>query len=609
MRLKVIISLLLAGITLAIYWPASHFSLFGRDDPLFILSPEVEAGFSPVGINWVIKGVVAANWHPVTTFSFLLMHELYGLNLGAEHLVNVFFHAANAALLFLALVEMTGAMWRSAIVAAIFAWHPLHVESVAWISERKDVLFTFFMLLSMWCYSLYAQAEITGQAARGVAAPTAIARPAKNARAAFLSQNGYYNLALLFFILSLLSKAMVVTLPFLLLLLDYWPLQRLNRSTLRSLIFEKWRFFALAAIFCVITIWTQKSQGAVVSLETVGAFTRLENAILSYVSYLGKFFWPEKLAAIYPLPQSFDIVQVLLAVLLLLAISAFCILQISRRPYLAVGWFWYLITLVPVIGLVQLGAQAMADRYTYITLIGPTVSLVWLVWEWARNSLVWRYGAMGTTTVILAVCVVLTERQLQFWKDTVTEIEHTIAVTSNNGLTDYVLALGFEHEGLNRQAAVHYLMTITEHPDNNHFMANFYLAVLRENAGFYKDATVHLEAALQINPNSADALNRLAWILATCPDATVRNGARAVKLAERACELSQEQNPLYLTTLAAAYAEAGRFDDAVSTTQKAIALANQYGMDQLSEGDQEVLQTYSAHQTYAQTHPATVQSQ
>ena len=620
MRSKVFICLLLAGVTLAIYWPARHFTFVYYDDPYFLQAPQVEAGISPEGIDWATKAIVASNWHPITTFSFLLMHEFLGSNPGAEHLVNVLFHTANVVLLFLVLLQLTGATWRSGIVAAIFAWHPLHVESVAWISERKDVLFTFFMLLSLWCYTLYAQAEqlpgthetANKQGSIPTTSGQAEPRPTKSAKPGFLSQHAYYNLAFLFFILSFLCKATVVTLPFLLLLLDYWPLQRAAkrsedgrlRSTVRSLLFEKWRFFAASAFLCVLTYWFHKTTA---DIHLAGEFTignRIENALLSYVNYLGKFFWPVNLAIPYPYPQSFDVVQVLLATLLLLAISAFCILQLSRRPYLAVGWFWYLVSMLPVIGLVQIGTQAMDDRHTYISLIGPSLSLVWLVGEWMRNHPLWKYLALSATAVTMAVCAFLTEMQLQLWKDTATLFSHTLAVTPENPIAEEVLALGLQQEGLLHQAAVHYRIAISSHQYSDHFMSNFRMAGLMKSMGYDREAEARLEAALKIIPNSTDAMNNLAWSLATAPDAKARNGARAVQWAERACDLTHYENPVFMTTLAAAYAEAGRFDDAVDMTQKTIALANQYGLDALAESNQELLQTYSAHQTYAQTHSA-----
>ncbi len=402
MRLKIFICLVLAGVTLGIYWPARHFDFIYYDDLLFLTEPALAAGLSGAGLKWVLAGVVAGNWHPVTNLTFLLMHRFWGDNPGAEHLLNALIHAANAVLLFLVLVKLTDALtsplpsplpldgsgegtaregftsffkanllpssqrniWLCATVAGIFAWHPLRVESVAWIAERKDVLFIFFMLLTFLCYAGYAEGGGRNGESKG--------------------RKMYYGLALFFFALSLMSKAMSVTLPFLLLLLDYWPLGRFNQGSTESrptikLIIEKIPFFALAVFFSLLTFHIQKTHYAISTLEYLGLGGRLENATLSYVNYLGKFFWPSKLALLYPYPSSFDGVEVLLGVLLLLAISALCLLQLSRRPYLAVGWFWYLGTMVPVIGLVQVGIAGMADRYTYLPLIGPAISVVWLV--------------------------------------------------------------------------------------------------------------------------------------------------------------------------------------------------------------------------------------
>jgi protein O-mannosyl-transferase len=654
-RLKVFICLALALITFGLYWPARHFMFLYYDDTFFIACPQVSAGLSWYGILWAIQGLVAQNWHPITTFTYPLMHQFFGLNPGAEHLLNAAIHAANAALLFLVLKEMTGKVWPSAIVAAIFAWHPLRVESVAFISERKDVLFMFFMLLSLLCYTRYTRA--------GPGKP--LPSPDKHTIFDTPPRTYYYNLALLCFILSFLSKAMVVTLPFLLVLLDFWPLKRFNAgwtredgkgtrkqrslqlsnsdatpkpvegqpilepggsqslltsadtetgapkplarargavwpfaSRFQSLVKEKTSFFVLDIIFCALTFWIQKTQGAVKPLSEVGIGIRLENAVVSYVSYLGKFFWPTKLAAIYPYPQHFQAIQILLMGLLLAAISAFCVLQTRRRPYLAVGWFWYLGTLVPVIGLVQVGMQGMADRYTYLPLIGPAISVVWLVSDWAQGRQLLKIAAISGATAALAVCAFLTTRQLPYWRDTVTLFERTTAITPANALAEYPLALGFEHVGDLRRAAVHYRIALELQPDDDHFMASFYFAEDLTHLGQYREAVARLQAALQLQPDSPEAMNNLAWILSTCPKPDVRDGERAVQLAERSCKLTNDESPTYLTTLATAYAEVGRFDDAISTVQKAGELAQEQGQMQIFNGDAQLLQVFMNHQTF-----------
>jgi Tfp pilus assembly protein PilF len=340
------------------------------------------------------------------------------------------------------------------------------------------------------------------------------------------------------------------------------------------------------------------------SLERFGIGTRIENTILSYVNYPGKFFWPTDLAMLYPYPRSFDVLQVLPAALLLLAISGLCILQMRRRPYLAAGWFWYLVMMAPVIGLVQIGLQSMADRHTYLSMVGPTMSLVWLVGEWAGTN--WfRKGLAGCLAVAaLAGCVILTGKQLSLWRDTDTLFEHTLAVTAENGVAEYPLALGLEHDGLFRQAAIQYRIALTLPPDNLHYEANFYLAEIMARLGQNREAVARLNTALELKPDSADAMNNLAWILSTCPDANIRDGPRAAQLAQRACELTHYQAIPLITTLAAAYAEEGDFDKAIATTQQAIALAQQQGNAQMDDANEELLQVYSNHQTYSEAHPS-----
>ncbi|HEV2456275.1 MAG TPA: hypothetical protein VGY98_18565, partial [Verrucomicrobiae bacterium] len=416
-------------------------------------------------------------------------------------------------------------------------------------------------------------------------------------------------------------------------LLDLWPLRRLNvpwrtsplpspaggaglsaelskrpsamgggeGAPIQRLVAEKLPFFIVSAVFCVITFRIQSAHDALASFHQVGIGLRMENVICSYAGYLGKIFWPTGLAIIYPFPGSFDPVQVWLCALLLLAISALCLLQLPRRPYLAVGWFWFLGTLVPVVGLVQLGLQGMADRYTYLPMIGLVIALVWLVSDWVRTNSILKWTAGAATAAILLVCLVLTSRELPDWRDNIALFTHTIAVTRNNSLAEFPLAKGFEHKGLLRQAAVHYRIAIARGPDDENFWPNFYLAILFNKGGHYKEAKACLETAVKIKPNQPDSLNNLAWLLCTCPDKTVRDGETAVKLAEKACELTHDGSARYLTTLAAAYADVGQFDDAVATIQKAGGLAQETGQTQLFNADADLLQLFTNHQTYTDT--------
>jgi tetratricopeptide (TPR) repeat protein len=645
MRRNFFICLLLAAITLAIYWPARHYGMVDYDDPLFLTeNEEINSGLNWHSLWWALSGILVANWHPVTSLSFVLGRQFWGTNPGAEHLVNVVFHAANAGLLFLALNRMTRATWRSAAAAALFAWHPLRVESVAWISERKDVLCGFFFLLTLWAYARYAQAQ---PGAEGRESRAGSGSPALDAR----RWTPDYCMALIFFALALMSKPMAVTLPFVLLLLDFWPLGRVasdgwrvtsdrnsksrgstpwrgeaERSRPDHPLLEKWPFFALTVFFSGLTYWIQKNSAAVIEFGRLGLGDRISNAVSSYLQYLAKLFWPAKLAAIYPFPKSHDPAEIWLAALLLLAVSALCVCQLARRPCLAAGWFWYLGTSVPIIGLVQVGGQAMADRYTYLPLIGPVISLVWLAAEVFQSR---RILLSAATAMVLAAFAGLASRQVQFWRNTVVLFEHNIAVTPENAAANYTLGLGLEHAGDTNRAVVCYRVATAIFPGDveahknlahlfcqqghwtaakeecdallalnpNDAASHLSLAQVAGHFGRADETVFHLNEALRLNPDFVEAMNNLAWTLSASRAANLRNGARAVELAKRACELTHFKKTIYIGTLAAAYAEAGRFDEAMATAQMAIALAQQNGEPDLLQKNQELLERYRRHQT------------
>jgi tetratricopeptide (TPR) repeat protein len=633
MRRNILICLLLAGITLGIYWPVRHFDLIYFDDPLVLQDcPEVQAGLTWVSIKWALTGVVLGNWHPVTNLSFLLVSQFFGTAPGPHHLANAIIHAANAVLLFLVMFRLTGAKWRSTAVAAIFAWHPLRVESVAWIIERKDVLCTFFFLLSLSAYTRFAQK-----------------RPQNGATGTRPGMVDFV-LALLAFALALLSKPMAVSLPFVLLLLDIWPLNRITFAQskvprlsttsqpstispqLSSLCFEKWPFFALTIVFCAITVWTQSHSAALSSLEKLGWETRIANAVSGYISYLGRLFWPVNLAAIYPYPKSFDFSQTVLKAALLLAVTIGSVLQLARRPWIAVGWLWFLGTALPVIGIVQVGEQSTADRYTYLPLIGPVVALVWTaadIFSQGRNGrAILAIGGL----LIVCVLIILTERQLQFWRDTITLFEHNIAVTPGNASAHFTAGLGFQHAGDTNRAIVSYrvakslepadkqnrqnladLLEKQGHPaaakneyeellalDPDNFSTHMSLANLFAQEGRLDDCLFQLNETIRLNPDCIEGLNNLAWELATDPRASARDGPRAVTLAQHACELTKYDKTVYIGTLAAAYAEAGRFDDAIATAQRACDLAATNGETALQQKNQALLEQYRKHQPLRQ---------
>ena len=615
----------------ALYWPAHTFQFIDYDDSQFITENQViQRGLTTEGLWYALSQPVAGNWHPVTTLSHMLDCQLFGANPGAHHLVNALIHALNAGLLFGVLWQLTGCGWRSAIAAAVFAIHPLRVESVAWISERKDLLSGLFFLLTIWPYGRYALLRNSGGA-----------EPKPRQKLAW-----YYGWALVAFALALMSKPMVVTLPFLLLLLDVWPLTRIEKNFLRldswwPLIREKIPFFVLAAADCIVTYSVQKEVGAMTLMTSVGFAERLGNALCSYISYLAKMFWPTDLAVFYPHPamhyllnDGWAVWQLVAAGVVLVLISALFVLRFPRQPWLAVGWFWFLGMLVPVIGLVQVGDQARADRYTYLPLIGPVVALVWTVFDWLAKRAAVQPGIApvfrtiaGTASVLCIVGLALaTSQQLNYWHDTVSLFEHTAAVTSDNPSAHFAIGVGLEKQGQIQRAKVEYRVALAIAPSYTKAHYNLgqlsrkesrwteavehYEAALRCNPGDVnshlnlagslqelgkpREAMDHFEAALRLDSNSTEALNNLAWLLATRPEPALRSGPRAVLLAERACSLSHFKVPVMIGTLAAAYAETGRFQDAIDTAEKALAAARQQGLNEVAEKNSELLKLYRA---------------
>jgi hypothetical protein len=409
---------LLALVTLALYWPATrHDFISNYDDGFYVTSNvHVQNGLTVESIKWAFLNPVASNWHPLTMLSHMLDCQLFGLKPWGHHLTSLLLHALNTVLVFVLLRSLTGAMWRSVLVAALFGLHPLHVESVAWVSERKDVLSTCFGLLALLFYGRYAQ----GQGAE------------RRSGASSFHLSPLYWLSLLFFALGLMSKPMLVTWPFVLLLLDYWPLERFKPGRVWSLVMEKIPFVALAEAACFATFVAQKHGGAVMTMEDLPLGARVGNALIACCRYLGKMFWPTDLAVFYPHPGYWPPAKVLLAGVFLCGISALCFVKRRHYPFLLMGWLWFLGTLVPVIGLVQVGQQAMADRYMYIPSVGVLVLTIWGAYELTRG---WRYHEIalalaGSAAIIL--CLALTRQQLGYWQDSETLFRHALKVTENN---------------------------------------------------------------------------------------------------------------------------------------------------------------------------------
>jgi tetratricopeptide (TPR) repeat protein len=750
-RQTFLVCLLLVLVTAAVYFPVATHRFINFDDPDYVTgNPYVQAGLRPESIRWALTGVFSSNWHPLTWMSHMLDCQIYGQKPGGHHITNVIFHLANTVLVFLLLKFMTRAFWRSAFVAALFALHPLHVESVAWVAERKDVLSGFFGLLTLLAYAKYATQK-----------------PEANPKAETRKRMFYYSLAFVLFALGLMSKPMLVTWPFVMLLLDYWPLNRGHGRIWFPLVMEKLPFFGLTAASCVMTFFVQKASGAVVPLNDTPIAARVANAVVSYGHYLAKTFWPSKLAVFYPYEQlSWDSGEVVGAFAVIVLLTGTALWVWKRKPYWPVGWFWFVGILVPVIGIVQVGKQAFADRYMYLPHIGLFVALAWGAAE-AMARVRWpRWSAFATGGAIVAIATIITSHQVTFWRDTKSLFDHTIAVTSRNhvaytviatelvesnklaeatedcrlaleyspcypeahntlgaiyakqekfdeaiasykralecdpnygdpyyGLANvylkqkkygeaelqareslrrapihipsmYALASALHNEGKLDEAADYYRQLIRMNPNlfsphrflgnvlatqgnvdaaieqyrvaakirpddaethavlgvmlmqknqlddaADEFLkanriqpanavANYQLALIYQSRKEVPKAIEYYHKTIQAQPDMIEALNNLAWLLAANHDSAVRNGSEAVNLAERACKLSDYKTPVLVGTLAAAYAEAGRFGDAVTTAEKARELALAAGQKETADRNGELLELYRTGRAY-----------
>jgi len=516
-RREGVICLILVIAIIAVYWQVGNHEFVDFDDNEYVTkNRHVQAGLTSDSITWAFTSTHAANWHPLTWLSHMLDCQIYGLNPGGHHLTNVLLHILNTILLFLIFRRMTGALWKSAFVAALFALHPLHVESVAWVAERKDVLSTFFWMLTMGSYVWYVER-------RGMRR---------------------YLLVLLFFALGLMAKPMLVTLPFVLLLLDYWPLGRFHiryvddvqhtedvstKDTRRKkgkpryaaenalqadnnttsnyrwslvlpLLREKIPFLILAAVSSIVTFYVQQGGGAVGSLYAFPFIIRISNALASYISYIEKMLWPQHLALLYP--HVLEGWKIAGAFLILIFISYVAVRVMKRFPYIIVGWFWYLGTLVPVIGLVQVGSQSMADRYTYVPLIGIFIIIAWGAsdiltrWQYRRAFLAISAGC------ILSVLTIVTWMQLQYWQNSISLFEHTINVTTDNFTMHCCMGTALAEQGKIDEAVVHYTEALKIKPD--YAEAHYGRGVVLQEQDKIDEAISHYTEALKIKPDYAD---------------------------------------------------------------------------------------------------------
>jgi tetratricopeptide (TPR) repeat protein len=523
-RPKLLICLFLTLAVLAAFWQVKNNDFVNFDDPRCTTENlHIQGGLNLEFLKWAFTTSHAGYWQPLTWLSFVMDYQLFGLNPGGYHLVNLLLHTVNSLLLFLILNRMTHALWKSAFVAALFALHPIHVESVAWIAERKDVLSAFFWMLTMGAYVRYTE------------------KPGVKK----------YLLTIVFFSFGLMAKPMLVSLPCVLLLLDYWPLGRLRfnhsldvpkiseskkeRKRARKIsasakgkevtlpdqsrflqrlwpvIREKIPFFALSAISSIVTAIGQQKVGAIESLEILPIGARIGNALISYIRYIGMTIYPHGLAVFYPHKGTPSAWEVVLAAAFLLIATLIIIRWAAKMPYLAMGWLWYLGTLVPVIGIIQVGMQSMADRYTYIPVIGLFVATAWAVPDIARNWRYRQYILMTGAGIVLSALMFLTWMQVKYWQNSITLFEHAIQVTDNNYLAHNNLGFALSDAGKREEAIAHYREAIRIKPsyENAHFNLGNHLSA----QGRTDEAILCYQEALRLRPNYAKAHNNLAALL------------------------------------------------------------------------------------------------
>jgi protein O-mannosyl-transferase len=582
---SLLICLALTFATTAVFYEVYTYDFVNYDDQIYVYgNPNIQAGMTLKAVKWAFSTISCASiWHPLTWLSHILDWQLYGPHAGGHHLTNLIFHVANTLLIFLVLKKMTNAIWQSAFVAALFALHPLHVESVAWVSERKDVLSTFFWLLTMCAYLRYVKQPNTAR----------------------------YLLTLLIFALGLMAKSMLVTLPFVLLLLDYWPLNRFSpgrkksdaKHSLTYLLVEKVPLFVMVFASCIVTFIAQERGGVVKNLAGLALKFRICNALISYVKYICKMFRPARLAFFYPHPgENVSILYAVISAVLLLAVTILVLRFAKNHRYLVTGWFWYLGTLVPVIGLVQVGDQAMADRYSYITLTGLFIIIAWglpdLLANWPHRKTVLRVSSLLVLTA-LAVCSYFQQR---YWRDSMALCQHALKVTDDNyqahfGMTEMLLKQGRLEEAVRHnteavrinpdfvgainglgvayykmgridEAVDYYKRALEIEPCNVEVCSNFGMALAAE--GKFDEAVSLYNKALQIAPDSINTHLNLGFALTACG-----KFAEAAKEYEEVL-LIQPQNAVAHNDFGVVFYRQGNFDQAIEHFSQAVQINPQY---------------------------------
>ena len=540
---KTVIAILLGVLGSTLYLQTLGFDFINLDDNLYVYeNPHIREGLTLWGLKSAFFGEKYL-WIPLVWVSFMLDFELWGLDPTGYHLTNLLFHGVNSALVFLVLTRLTEtskrSLWPSAFVGAVFAVHPLHVESVVWITERKDVLFALFWILAMWAYLRYVESP-------------SIRR---------------YLLVFALFTFSIMSKPMAVTLPLALLLLDYWPLGRLRRGRdATGLVIEKLPFFVLSLGCAAITMLLAQKGGAVVSMETVPLSERIPNALISYLKYIKMALYPVDLAVFYPHPRTHtSLLGGVVAALVLVVITAAALLNSRKRPYIIVGWFWFLITLIPAIGIIQSGAQALADRFMYLPLIGLSIIAAWGVPDLVRGPLRLKSTHLyAASALVITAFTVLSLYQIRHWQNSITVFTHALEVTDSNFVAHSNLGNAYYRRGEILKAEAHFKESIATNPAHSETYYNY--AVLLAEVGKPDEALKQYRTALAINPNNAEAHNNIGTLLASAGE--LDSAEAHFRIALRITPRSSEAH----TNMGTLLSNKGEFDSAISHFEEALRI-------------------------------------
>ena len=541
-RQRLIIYLVLTVVTFAVFWQVNQYDFINFDDPVYITENlHVQSGITLEGFRWAFSTKYFGLWNPLVWLSFMFDYQLFGLNAGGYHLTNLILHILSTLLLFWLFNRMTGAIWKSAFVAGLFALHPLHVESVAWIAERKDVLSAFFWMLTLCLYVYYTEKPVIKR----------------------------YLLVLFSFVCALMSKPMVITLPVIMILLDYWPLERFQSNKDNLILWqlkEKIPFFILSAVVAVITLYAPNNP----SVRYYYLSSRISNAFVSFMIYLEKTFWPHDMAVFYPFPAHIPVWQVLSASLLIIVITTVVIAMVKHWPYLFVGWLWYTITILPVIGIIQIGNYSMADRYHYLPSIGIAVMLAWGIPSLIKSEKTRKKILFPAGIAVLFALVVLSWHQCGYWKNSATLFSHSLQVTKNNYLAHNSLGLALFAEGKTGEAIDQYNKAIRIRPD---FIRPYHnRGAAYASLGQYQRAIADYNEAIRIRPDFAEVYNNrgIAYSLLGQQQQAIIDYNEAIRLKPGYFEAYNNRGN--------AYSDLGRKERAIEEFNEAIRLKPDYGL-------------------------------